>query len=283
MEYELKSRSERRARFQAGGVKFRARDVGNKGNKISLIAFEYDTRKAKLIVTNHNTNVTENFTGRAQVNFFEQHLNWNEWIEVTDLNTTPTARYYSISSQIRIAEVTETNLGAFTFSQLFHVPSKLSVKLTRMQSEYAPTDKLVFKPRVREYELVWQTEGRYRLTMQDNPWIEIEGAITQTQPLTMFEERYLKGGEGLPDSPAGYQVSPVASLVILSQTETEDGTLVEVNKVMQWAAEGAEVAHTGDDKPVTGDSTLLKAPSASSPTSAHPSYRRVRRAGWVSY
>ena len=152
----IRGRSTRRARLLAGGTYFRARDPGGGGNNISVQLIEWtaaDGLHGQLIVTNHNINYSENLTGPASVDVLEQQLLWNETIIIDQLTTTPRARN-SIRSQIAAGNITTTDLGGFSFSQLLYVPNKVSAKLTPKAAEITPTSVITIKPRVRAYDLV---------------------------------------------------------------------------------------------------------------------------------
>lgn len=258
MNVSLKTRSSRRARIHVGGTYFRAKNPGPDGNNISLIAFETEPRKAKFIVTNHNTSLTENISGPAIAELLEQTLNWDERVTISNLTSTPTARYYSISEQIAPSE----NLGAFAFSQLFTVPGKLSVKLAPKSSELMSGSEVTIKPRFWVYDLVWleattPAEGEepipagysievLRAQMANNPWIEMlpRGYDAQDQGgkdaprLSLFGDTYLRGGEGMPENAAGFKVGPVKSLVVLNYMEQPNGSMGVVNRVFQWTPSG---------------------------------------------
>ena len=256
MEYELKSRSARRARLFAGGTYFRSRLTGQDGNLISIQALEYSPGKARVVVTNHNTLTEENFSGPAEVKLLEQSLEWNEGYSIIDLTTIPTARLYSISSQIAGDVITYTPLGPISLSRLFNVPSKLSVKLVLKVPEVTPTSEIRIGSRYRVYELQqitvpsetpggqgetgWDIDS-LRAAMINDPWVQMveRGSDPQDEGqdetfFSLFEKVYLSGGDGLPLSPAGIYTGPLDSLIHLNYTEAESGALVETNQVFVW-------------------------------------------------
>ena len=231
MTYELKTRSERRARILAGGTGFKAKDIGVQGNLISIQVIEQAPGTAKFIATNLNT-TSENVVGDVNVDFLSQSLNWNEKFTIIS-----SARGYSISSQI--ADAT-TELGDFYFGKLFRAGSKLSVKLSPKASNPTPTAAITIVPRTVVIDLVWVEgiiPGQGAYDAQDlgrklaNSWVKLDSDVLLMTP---FEEVYLKGGDGLPETPAGYEVSPTASLVILNLSEDSQGNLVGVDKAYQW-------------------------------------------------
>jgi hypothetical protein len=197
----IRTRSTRRARLFAGGTYFRARDPGVQGNNISVELIDWvstqpgeeGVRKGKLIVTNHNTVFSENVTGPADVELLEQELTWRERYVIDQLTGTPQAHKYSISLQIAPAAVLEEDIGPFNFSRLFHIPSKLSVKLTPRTSEFTQTSVITIKARTRVYDLVeisvtpeaeegepagepmtgWDPEALRTAVNASDPWIEM--------------------------------------------------------------------------------------------------------------
>jgi len=206
----LRGRSTRRARLFIGGTYFRARDPGGKGNNISIQLVEWtssDGPHGKLVVTNHNTLFGENVTGPVEVEILEQALNWNERIQVDQLTTTPRAQIISISLQIAPGETVTGTLGGFAFSKLFTYGSKLATKVTPKQSEITPTSVIVFKPRVRVYDLAsitvtptssdpstpgvpvtgWDPAALREAINANDPWIEMmprSGTPASSDPST---------------------------------------------------------------------------------------------------
>lgn len=257
MEYELKSRSASRGRLLAGGTYFRSRLTGQQANAISIEAFEYGPGKARVIITNHNTVNEENISGPVDINLLEQHLEWNEGYSIINLTTTPTARLYSISSQIAGDVITYQDIGAFSFSRIFNVPSKVSAKLSLKSSEVTPSSEIRIGSRYKVYELAqiskpggtpeapttetgWDIEG-LRAAMVNDPWVQMPERGSDPQDtgqdetlLTMFERKYLSGGDGLPLTPAGIHTGPSSSLIHLNYTEAESGALIETNQVFVW-------------------------------------------------
>jgi hypothetical protein len=57
--------------------------------------------------------------------------------------------------------------------------------------------------------------------------------------LTTFDETFLTGGDGLPDTPAREHTGPTRSLVHINYGEQQNGSLGEVNTVYEWAGESA--------------------------------------------
>ena len=265
MTYELKVRSSVRARMFLGGTYFRAKKVGQDGNNISIECVKIDG-KQMLVVTNHNTLKAENVTGAVDVDILEQELEWNEGVIIDQLSTTPRARKYSISSQIT---PTFEDIGPFSFTRLLYLGSKLSVKLTPKQPEFAPTDEIRIGARFRAYELnaitvtvetgpaspetgVAPTEtysgwdiDALRAAMQDNPWIEMvprgydaQDIIAKDDPvMALFDKTYLKGGDGMPEFPVGLPVGPETSMVYLKVSEAHNGFWAPTNVVYAWQGE----------------------------------------------
>lgn len=224
--YELKTRSERRARITVGGITFRAKDVGSEGNSISI-----QILNGKFIATNFNTS-SENVIGDVDVKILTQSLKFNESYTITH-----SARGYSISSQI--ADAT-TEVGDFRFNELFYVRSKLSVKLTPKPSNPTPTTPIRIVPRTIVIDLqpflnpLTAVQGYDALDLKarlQESWVQVDD---DKPMLSTFEEVYLRGGEGLPATPAGLEVSPTASLVVLNMTEDIDGNQVAVDQILQW-------------------------------------------------
>lgn len=152
-----RAREMRRARLFAGGTYFRTKEPSRAGNKISIQALEFDqdgVKVGKLIVTNHNTLIAENVIGPAVINILVQELNWNERFIIDQLTTVPRIRKFRMSFQTTPMLTPEQDLGTFVPSQLFHIPSKLSVKLSLVTSEITPESVITIKPRTRVYDLV---------------------------------------------------------------------------------------------------------------------------------
>jgi hypothetical protein len=233
MNYELKSRAERRARLFIGGTYFRARQPGIEGNNISIVMHQ-EGNFAELVVTNHNTLPSENVKGPVTVDFLEQKLAWNEGITISELTTTPTARRYSISYQIGGGTFIWENLGEVSFSNTIRIPGKLSAKLTLGPPETLAGSVIFITPRCKRYTLVrttktWGTPvdlvtasgwdiDLLREAIKDDPWIEMlprgldpHDTDEDATFLTPFEDTYLTGGDGMPIGPAGYEVSPTVA------------------------------------------------------------------------
>lgn len=175
----ITTHSTRRARLYTGGTYFRINTSGGHGNYISVQAFEYISEvpgevgelRGKCVVTNHNIMYTENLEGPAKASFIDMQMGWNELVKIENIDTLPTARKYSISFKIAPSETLQSELGPFTFNSLFHVPSKLSAKLSLDAQNYAPGDAISIKPRYRVYDLK-------RITVQitpDTPGTPAEG------------------------------------------------------------------------------------------------------------
>ena len=228
---KIKTRSSRRGRLFAGGTYFRAREPGGTGNNISIELIEYTSevpgeeglQKATLVVTNHNTLYTENLIGPVDIQSLEQQLKWNEFIKIVNLTTTPSAQNYSISLQIAPPESVQENLGAFSFSSLFYVKSKLSVKLTPRTAEITALSEIVIKPRTRMYDLVtvsktteptdgsspvttsgWGIEPLRALVNANDPWIEMMERSgtplgTDTEPGVPLEVKFDYQDDGIDD------------------------------------------------------------------------------------
>lgn len=247
MEYELRGRSETRARLFIGGTYFRAKKTGGDGNNISIIMIEKDGA-AQVIVVNHNPS-EEMVTGQVIAKVLESQLEWHETVTIT-----PTRAEYSISSQIAGAV---PKLGGFSFSRVLYIPGKLTVQLTPTASEFNENDTILIKPLYRTYDLVqstkvggtieeptsesgWDIEA-LRSAMQDNPWIEmlprgfdVQDTGVDDSFLSSFDETYLKSGDSLPTHPAGLDVGPGRYMVLVKETEAYNGALAAINKILNW-------------------------------------------------
>lgn len=195
----LRTRSLRRARLFAGGTYFRAREPSAQGNNISIEVLEFlseipgeeELLKGKLIITNHNTVFAENVSGPATVDLLDQHLNWNERFVIENLDTVPRMLRYNISLQTVVAQSLQEDLGIFAFSRLFHLPGKLSVKLSPVLSGITPGAVITIKPRTRVYDLErlvvvtpptgddpggttsgWDIAA-LRTAMENDPWVQM--------------------------------------------------------------------------------------------------------------
>lgn len=257
---DIRTVNEVRARMFAGGAFFRAKNVGKEGNNISIVAFEYAPKRAKLIITNHNTKLAENVSGPASVSLLDQFLNWNEGMSIA-LTDPPTAEYYSISWQIRngVAEAVKASedLGIFDFSRLYTKPGKLSVKLSATVPQNASVS---IVPRTSAVDLVWIEEsilpdgwkraGGYsisdlRAKMAGNTWVEMSArGYDVNDPgdddsvFSLFPDTYLSGGNGMPLGPAGYNVDADPEdpqyIVLLNESESLDGSPFEKNQMFKW-------------------------------------------------
>lgn len=259
-EVELRPRSARRARLWAGGTYFRSKETGSKSNNISIQLLEFDGQ-AKLVVTNHNTLLSENIVGPADAKFLEQNLNWTERYSIEASGDAWLLRHTGISLQI--APVV-TELGPFTFSQLLHIPDKLSTMLLPRASEMTPNSVITIKPRVRVYDLAqkmvtippaedtpgfsgsgWDPDA-LRAAMASDPWIEMPPRPYDEQDsgkdemfLTSFPDTKLAGGDGLPETPAGISTGPSRALVYLNYSEAANGSLAEASEIYEWVGESA--------------------------------------------
>lgn len=246
MTYSLKSRSERRARLFLGGTYFRAKKIGLDGNKISVQVYTHADNYAKFIVTNYSPCPEEQVKGPVNVDFLECKLKWNEGITIDSLTTTPRARGYSISWQIAGGTFQNVDHGEFSFSRVFRLPGKLTVKLSPAATGFDASRVVLITPRCRTYELRQKDDGGWdipdlRSQMESDPWVEMLPRGTDEHDsgvddasLTPFSETFLKGGDGLPDHPAGHEVGPDKYLVVLQETEAENGELLPVNQVLEW-------------------------------------------------
>lgn len=259
----IRSRSARRARLFNGGTYFRARELGSRGNNISIELLEWADESGlhgKVVVTNHNTKIDENVVGPVNVEFFEQTLSWNERIVIDQLTTAPRALFYSISLQIAPAAALQENLGPFTFSQLFYVANKLAAKFTPKHTVITPESIITIKPRVRVYDLEqitatpvgtdgtpgtpvsgWSPAALRAAVNAADPWIEMPARKSDAQDdkiddltLHAFDGTYLGGGDGLPEYPIEL-TGPTRALVHINYGEQPNGTLGDINIVYEWA------------------------------------------------
>lgn len=280
---QLRSCSSRRARLWAGGTYFRSRELGLQQNKISVQVIQFTAPDspapdAICVVTNYNIDKTENVVGPATAEVLRPQMKYDELVKIEQLDTTPRARKYSISAQIAPPPPVVTDLGAFSFSALFHTPGLLSVKLTPSASVFAPTDEIVIQPRYRVYRLEtisvtdpdtqqetlgWDIAKLRAAINANDPWVEMKERSGPTDDgsggppipnpnpedvqddgsdakfLTPFDETFLSGGDGLPDSPNNEVTGPTRSIVHVNYGEAPNGELKEVNVVYNWVGESA--------------------------------------------
>lgn len=174
---QIPSRSARRSRLWAGGTYFRSRDVGIDKNKISVQVFEYTSEvpgevgelKGKCIITNYNEVFSENVLGKASAIILDMQMKWNSSIRIINLNSSPSAWEYSISSKIAPDAQPVSEIGPFSFSTLFQVPGKLSVKLMKTTQYFTPSDEIIIQPRYRMYDLVRTSKTETSTTPGENP------------------------------------------------------------------------------------------------------------------
>lgn len=277
---ELRSCSSKRARLFKGGTYFRSRELGLQQNLLSVEVIQYaaptdPTPDGVCVVTNYVNLASENLEGPAGATLLKVNLPFSEYVEIDQLHTpTPRARHYSISAQIGATPVQIGDDLPFSFSRVFSIPSKLSVKLTPAAPVFTPLDKIIIKPRFRIHRLeteetapdppltpetVWSiSKLRIKVNAED-PWIEMlprsgpSGDPPMPNPspsdvqddgvdadrLALFAQTFLAGGDGLPDSPNNEVTGPTRSLVHVNYGEAYNGVLDEVNVVYEWVGDSA--------------------------------------------
>lgn len=282
---QLRSCSSRRGRLFRGGTYFRSREVGLQQNLLSVEVIEFEGPTAPepdgvCVVVNHVVQASENVVGPATASLLKLDLLYSEYVEIDQLHTPqPRARFYSISSKIGATPVQIGPDLPFSFSRVFSIPSKLSVKLTPGSPVFTSTDRITIKPRVRVHRLeteltepvepdlpttVWSISKLRTKVNSSNPWIEmlersgpiddggggpptpnpnpldVQDTGTDAEGLTPFGRTFLSGGDGLPDTPNNEVTGPVRSIVHVNYGELPNGSLGEVNVVYEWVGSSAQ-------------------------------------------
>lgn len=282
VEAQLRTCSTRRSRLWVGGTYFRSREQGLAANNLSIEVLEHSPPTGSspdgvCIVTNYNLSIEESVTGPATATTLRLMMRSNEVVKIEDLSTQPRARKYSISSKIAPDAPVVTDLGLFTFSTLFHIPSLLSVRLTPGTSVFTPAAEIVIAPRTRVYRLEtttvtdpdtglpttgWDITRLRAAINASDPWVEMPERSGPTDDgsgvlvpvpnpvdvqdegrdapfLTPFSEVRLSGGDGLPASPTNEVTGPTKALVHVNYGEAPNGEQTEVNVVYQWVGTSA--------------------------------------------
>ena len=262
--------SSRRARLLAGGTYFRSVLFGKDQNNITIGAVEVTPgSEAYAVITNQNPLISENVIGNCGTKILNLAGATYEdlWI-IDQLDSTPRARYYSISLRIAFQMFsgqpytlpTPTELGSFKFGQLFS-SGKLSVLLTNTTTPFGPSDTILIKPRVHLYSLSGVTvtpepdpvtgvqgpsETGYdldslRSAMESDTYVTMPVRGTDVQDtgmddlvLSPFAITSLTGGDGLPPGPSAEVCGPTRSLILLNYAEKQDGSLSVVNTMYEW-------------------------------------------------
>ena len=246
---------------------------------IELVEFvQDDVKVGKLVITNRNTAYEENVVGPAIVNFLDQQLSWKERWQIEDLTTQPLAHRYSISLQIA-PTVTDLVPFVFreVFTIPSKLMVKLTPKPEEFTQNAVITIKprvrvydLVLKAATSGGESGTSTpEGwdaellRAAVVAAADPWIEMmprSGTPTGTaeapatpltvkfdeqdngidEPMFVFPDTLLSGGDGLPDNPTAEDTGPSRSLILIKYGEQYNGALGDVNKVYEWAGTSAQ-------------------------------------------
>lgn len=274
VEPHLRTCSSSRGRLFQGGTYFRSRLPGMTSGRISIQVVEFAAPGDAIpdgvcIVTNYGVNTAEMVTGQAKALILTSALPADESIIIDQLDSNPRARNYRISFKIAPDPTVITDLGDFRFTRPFVYGSKLVAKLTPKVPVFTPFDQIVLQPRYRLYRLVasvaddlitygWNISDLRSQINASDPWVEMTergsaldsgGGILinddrqdhghDDQFLTPFAEEFLKGADGLPDTPAPEHSGPTRSLVHVNYGELQNGLMAEVNTVYEWVGENA--------------------------------------------
>lgn len=269
-EPNIRTCSNLRSRLTAGGTYFRARDVGLKGNLLSVGVYQEDG-VGYCVVTNQNVLISENVLGPVTTSYLTlKNSSYADLWEVSDLMSTPRAKYYSISLRIAFARQADqtqlpstfTDLGTFRYSSIFSASGKLAVQLSKNTSGITQNSVVFIQQRFKIYRLLELTATdpvtsqpvvgydianlRAQINASD-PWIEMpergydvqDTIAADAQVLSTFNAQNLIGGNGLPDAPYREQTGSTRSLIFVNYGENKNGALQTVSTIYEWAGDSA--------------------------------------------
>ncbi len=207
---------------------------------------------------------------QPDISLFKLDLNWNEEVRIRKINGIVQADLYGIRWQIAPGVNTLlAALGPVRDGKLFS-SGDISFKISGCASW--PTNGVLYlRPRVHQYhlEVVSDTdvltmdttigadidELRTTLKESDTSWVKMPArAVKGPEPeiglppkaedamddgvddvfLSAFEPTNMKGGDGLPLTPAGLNTGPDRTLIHLNMVELDDGMMGEFNRVFEW-------------------------------------------------
>lgn len=274
---KLRTTNATRARLFAAGTFFRAKEIGNEGNRLSIQVINYggNPREGYFVVTNRNLRTSENVTAPAGVTSELLRLDISplERVIIYDLHTTtPRARRYSISCKIAPPPPTVVELGPVNLSRPIIIPGALALKLTiEAGTVFLPSDEIVIEQRKEVYPLNpastlppfavlgWEISNLRAQVTDNSKWLELppRGYDAQDEPLPgippdgptppadadvlelELPETFLFGGSGFPETPIQESTGPARSLVHINYGENDQGVLREISQVYEWAGDSA--------------------------------------------
>lgn len=218
-EPNLRSYSNRRARLTLGGTYFRARKAGATGNLLSVEVLEItppsaSNHEAYCVITNHEPLASENIDGNLTAPILSLKGTYADLWKFENLNTTPTAHYYSISLRIAFRiqqgesydldvdpenEVQHELIGPAPLGTFYSSP-KISIKTASGASPGGANTTAFVKNRQRIYRLsttnsvastsseapastskVWDVLNLRAQVNASNPWVEMPARSSDVQ------------------------------------------------------------------------------------------------------
>lgn len=257
---------------------YRSIEYGLHANLIEVgIIEDMTTPPGEGILVTHNKTLKLNEMLSASgmsvpiMSLYSLSINWNEEIRITVESGLMVAKLYGIRWQIGGGETLLATLGTVTKDRVFTTP-QTSFKLSAGPADFTPGAVLYLRPRTRRYTLVstsytdpntmittigWDI-GALRATVNADTgaWIRlpVRGSDVQDQdgsqqplpdaPLGVaFPMTALKGGDGLPATPAGLNTGPDRTLIHLNYAEQADGSMGVLNQVFEWVGESSSLGN----------------------------------------
>jgi hypothetical protein len=273
----LRTTNATRARLFAAGTFFRAKEIGNGGNRLSIQVINYEgpPREGYFVVTNRNLRTSENVSAPTGVTpeLLRLDISSLERVTIYNLNTTPRARRNSISLQIAPPPPPPAlELGPVDLSRPIVIPGVLALKLMVEEGTvFSPSDEIVIQHRKEVYPLTpdatllpppvlgWNISSLRTLVNSSSQWLQLppRGYDAQDGPIPgippdgptppedaevldlELPETFLFGGSGFPETPIQESTGPARSLVHINYGENEEGVLREISQVYEWAGDSA--------------------------------------------
>ena len=264
----LFTRASTRARL-TNETYYRSKEWGVQANQVMLTIVEDLTHPLipeGLLVTQHTVLNPVEMTAATgmslpAVSIYSMNMNWDEEIRVTSENGVLVAKLYGIRWQIGGGETLLATLGQVIKNRIFNC-QQASFKLSAGPSDF-PTGAIFYlRPRTRRYHLVstsvtdpitmisttgWDIGAlRVAVNTDVDAWItmpergtgdDIQDTGTDAMNAIAFTMTPLKGGDGLPVSPAGLNTGPDRALMHLNYSEQQNGSFGVLNQVFEWVGE----------------------------------------------
>lgn len=210
-------------------------------------------------------------------------LNWDEEIRLTKgVDGRVSASKYGIRWQTAGGETLLAEYGQVTPGKLFIVPGTVAIKVAFVAADWPTTGVFYLRPRTHRYTLVpisvtdpmtmlsttgWDPDA-LRASVVADTWFTMPARAPASDPmgppvfpaphgadvqdtgsdatfLTAFALTPLKGGDGLPIAPVGFNTGPDRVMVHLNYAEKADGSMGELNQVFEWVGSSAALGAWG--------------------------------------